>query len=108
MRISAGPWGGWTIDTQAETIEFEDGPYVIDLTQIRSGAMFADRVFQVRGKSWATRVVVGGFVDAIHDLWDGAEQPLMCPGGTNREIPLTKLREYLMRLERRWLNGFHS
>lgn len=89
-------WGSWTLDCERLALVFDASPidrgeyvgffghYELDLERIRQSSNLLDFIFQVRGKAWATSVVMRDLIEAIDDIL--APQASLCSGGGHKVI----------------------
>ena len=93
-------WGSWSFDTERlvlvhnaepvtrghgndEYVAFL-GDYEIDVERIRQSSQALDWIFQIRGKAWATSVVMRDLIEALDDIFE--PQASLCSCGTNKVI----------------------
>lgn len=93
-------WGSWTFDTERlvlvhgaepvmrgrdddEYVAFL-GNYEIDVERIHQSAQVLDWILQIRGKTWASSVVMRDLIEAFDDIF--ALQANLCSFGSNKII----------------------
>jgi hypothetical protein len=79
-------WGGWVYDAELMTLTYKN--YELDLEWFTNPAKMLDMIFQVAGKIWATREVVGDLIAALDDVM--YPQSTLCSGGVAKTLNVAK------------------
>jgi hypothetical protein len=86
-RMRRTSWGCWRYVAGNLTLEARDERgyfYDVDLDRCRTSAEVCDWIFQVAGKTWATKTILADLIHALDDLL--SPQANLCPSGTNKQI----------------------
>jgi hypothetical protein len=86
LSVNKTQWGVWRLERANLTLVHsgEGRSYEVDLEAMNTTGQMLDWIFQVSGKSWATRQDVGELVQALDDIFH--PQQNLCPGGATRKI----------------------
>jgi hypothetical protein len=106
VKITRGRWAGWSIDTDTRLLVYTD-VYPVGLERLLSTGQVLDIGFQVAQKAWATTEVVGGYYEAVAELWGGPvnAQYALAPSGIPRTHGEHVLDRLLDDLREKWLAG---
>ena len=77
----------WHFDPHSLTLIFHSGEeiqHLVDLRKITSSTCMLDIIFEVSGRSWASKEIVGDLIQALQDLFD----PKVTLCGAVRDRPL--------------------
>jgi hypothetical protein len=77
-------WGQWILDMGAHVLHHTEGCYDVDLDQMNTSAEMLNWIFQITGKTWATKEDLGDFLHALDYLLN--PQGNLCGSGFPKEI----------------------
>lgn len=91
-----GNWGGWTVDSDHYTLDFDGDRYWFRLDDCVSSAEVLDKIMQIAGKRWADDACLAGLVRALNEIL--RPQANLCSFGTNKTLTSPKVQEMTRRV----------